>query len=356
MVPKESDNLFWKLHHWAHGQDENFCTEGLAYLLRYLVKSDPNTAVGLLEEFTAGGLSLGERAVQSSKIDTQVSHSPNGTPDMEWTGDDFLVLFEVKVSASLGEDQINDYLSILEASGARHQYLVILTLSKPPHIDDPRACRTTWHRLADRIERRLTTSGPSPVSQFLLREFHDFLKLRKLALARVSSCLSGAIRAWEEASGSRLIFDTPISLTFLAGEHGLEPVNDLVMAMKASITRSKIDLPISFGSGMGNGGWFGWNLDTMAYYFYANYEEPERLTFQLYQYADPEKFDGKQGLLLAESEKKMEVWRWSFDFHLLHDCHDFFSVPSEEQVRILSEFVQSSYEYAKPMRTSGPNQ
>lgn len=67
------DNLFANLRRWAIGQDENFITEALGYLLRQLLAKEPEAAVEILQRITNGKLQVTTDKLDSVNIRTQLT-------------------------------------------------------------------------------------------------------------------------------------------------------------------------------------------------------------------------------------------------------------------------------------------
>ena len=176
-----TDNLYNNLHRSTSGWDEDFLTEGLVHLLKYLQEHEPEAAYSIMNQL-AGNLPkiLGERAGEIS-ISTQFS-TPYGVPDICIKHPSFLVLIEVKVDADFGADQLQNYRRFLYETELRHVMLNTLTRygqsQDNPHVD----WAIRWNQLADTLER---SNLRKAVSKYLRDEFVGFLKVRGVAMDKV---------------------------------------------------------------------------------------------------------------------------------------------------------------------------
>src|SRR5437870_2836586 len=101
-MDKPSDNLFLRLHKWATRQDENFCTEALAFVLQTLLDRHPVAGVRLLRLMTEDFLTVPPEAASLISIRPQAD-TTEGRPDLEIRYPGHHVLVEVKVESELRE-------------------------------------------------------------------------------------------------------------------------------------------------------------------------------------------------------------------------------------------------------------
>lgn len=154
------DNLFTVLHKWARRQDENFCTDAFAHLLRHLCKSEPDFACDVLAKLTDDWLRISPDEIPTVTVTTQVT-AEQDRPDLVIRTHDRLAFVEVKMESEPREIQLKRYRHRLTSSGFAHTRLVLLT-RYPPKLSDSDAepdfdCR--WHQVADWLSEGLN-SGP----------------------------------------------------------------------------------------------------------------------------------------------------------------------------------------------------
>ena len=88
------DNFFFNLHRLATSQDENFITESLAFLLRYMITNELEAGKSLLSSITCNRLNVSLHELVTVDVKTQVS-TEEGKPDVVISTDDHLIFLEV---------------------------------------------------------------------------------------------------------------------------------------------------------------------------------------------------------------------------------------------------------------------
>src|SRR4051812_15753375 len=124
------NNLFLPLHKWARRQDENFCTEVLAWVLKHLLERQPEVAVRLLESLTDRFLVVPPEEALRINVDTQ-RRNVKGRTDLEIRWADCLVVVEVKVESKLRKGQMKRYRGYLRKSQVPRTLLLLLTRDAP---------------------------------------------------------------------------------------------------------------------------------------------------------------------------------------------------------------------------------
>jgi hypothetical protein len=202
----ENGNLFYALYRWAHRQGENFTTEAFAYLLRCLLKDEPSIAVSLLMTLTNERLEdVSSENASGAEVRTQVSLEDRSRPDMEIRTPGHLIYVEVKDESDFGHDQRDRYAGhLVRRKKGRKATLVLLTrygvsrddidaLSvKCPGIEIT-CCR--WLDIAGMIQRILSHAPCTAEKTYLLREFLEYLKLRRFMMEKVTWELESGVTA-----------------------------------------------------------------------------------------------------------------------------------------------------------------
>src|SRR5271165_6995279 len=99
-MPPPRNNLFLRLHKWAHRQDENFLTEALAVVLEQLLVLAPAVGTRLIARLTGDFIDLSPSDASAIELHTQVE-AGQGRPDLEIRSPHRLVWVEVKVESDL---------------------------------------------------------------------------------------------------------------------------------------------------------------------------------------------------------------------------------------------------------------
>ncbi len=340
-----SSNLLLNLHRWASRQDENFTTEALAHLTEYLLRSAPEIGVRLLRELSSGFLSLSPGEAKNVEIKTQPSTADNdhGRPDMEISTSEYLIYVEVKVDAPFADDQISSYLDGLRAANTENTRLVLLTKNRPPDFGDQSITHLFWYDIGEFLQQELAGDIQEPTRCFV-QQFLDFLRCRHLAFASVKSPLSEGIQNHMKEYGSESVLQTHIkSLQRLDIYPELKPLQNLLCLMGQAVTDVlPEDVQSQFDSGQHSGGWIGYNLGKMKYFFHVYYfEQPdfdqEAIVFSTYnrpieKAAIPE---GDGRIVISDGH---EVWQNELDLD-----EDFFSFPANVQLEKIEEFLTESY-------------
>ncbi len=206
-MSKNSDNLFFCLHKYAQ-QDENFTTEAFVSVLRHLARHDSPAFILLLGRLTGGAFDLEGEHPSDFKIETQTTFS-EGTPDIQITHPRFFILIEVKVEAGLGETQLVRYQKIIGNSPLDRKCLVLLTRCPPSESDAAQvnAC-VLWRHVAETLNSALRTTT-EVISEFLMRQFVEFLKERGMWMELVDWELKGGV---ESLKALIAMFDGAIQL------------------------------------------------------------------------------------------------------------------------------------------------
>lgn len=336
----DSNNLLVQLHTWAHRQDENFTTDAFAHLLGRLVSDAPLVGASVLSCLT--GMDLSEEEWAGSTIDTQVV-TPHGRPDMRIVTATALIFVEVKVEAILERSQPEAYLRALqEVDDSLVTRLVVLTRYPAPDSLPPSVHSVRWHEIEEELERSIDSMEPG-VCRYLVEQYREFLAHRGMASLPVRSGVSGGIRSYQEEHG----VDGPLfrgklrSIDRLREVASLTPLADLLAAMHRAIEQSSWPhQSLTMSAGADRGGWIGWNIDRLKYFFYLWFDAPEVVMYQTcYPPIDPSLHDGQLGQVYEDHIGGR--WEHSLD---LGSVDGFFELSRERQQVIMVEFINECLE------------
>lgn len=344
--------LLARLHRWASGQDENFATEAFAHLLENLSTEAPVAGARLLRRLLGDDLVVGDDSASGAEIVTQ-HHTPHGIPDMRIEGPGFLAFVEVKVDAPLAAGQEGWYLAALrdEESPCAQDRRRLVLLTRYPMADGiAPGCRTVrWFEIGDELERLLDEELPQ-ITQHRIREQLGFMEYRGLMPPAARSAISAGLRRYEQRSGAPLIQQTKVmSLGPLDTDEDLHPLRDLMALAGHAIEMSGLfQGKAKLGSGQSVGGWLGWNLESMRYFFTVAWSRPETLVFSTHLApVRPEKWDEETGQVY----QRYGAWHWSRDLDLLDGDLDFFALPRERQLETLVDFLRTSLAFARALES-----
>lgn len=336
----DENNLLVQLHTWAHRQDENFTTDSFAHLLSHLVSAAPAAAGVILRRLT--GLDLVDEEWSGAVIDTQVV-TPHGQPDMRIVTRTTVIFVEVKVEAVLERAQPEAYLRALQdVDDSLVTQLVVLTRYPAPDSIPDAVRRVRWYEMEEELERAMLDLG-SGISHHLVEQFRGFLSYRGMAILPVRSGVSGGIRSYQEEHGhDALLFRGKVrSVERMREEESLEPLADLLTAMHRAIEHSSWGHHnLTMSAGADRGGWIGWNIDRLKYFFYLWFDAPEVVIYQTcYPPIDPSLHDGAFGRVFEDHIGGR--WEHSLD---LGSLDGFFEAPRKQQLEIMVDFINECLE------------
>jgi hypothetical protein len=95
--------------------------------------------------------------------------------------------------------------------------------------------------------------------------------------------------------------------------------------------------------------WIGFNINVMAYFFFLQLNEPERIILQRYQGGvDPASFDGSLGMLEPAAPGRPTRWRHTMD--LLERGGPFFALSQLDQVELIRDFFREGFAFGERLR------
>lgn len=184
-------SLFSSLHIWARHQDENFCTEGLIYLLRLMLKDAPTQALEIISWLT-DGLIGSDTTANSIRISGQVT-SDEGRPDIEITAPNKTAWIEVKVDSKVGSTQLQRYRRELYKKPGEVR-LVLLSRSTEQLAPENRPDRSRrWIDLSVVLQKSSRDSIVPTKASIVLEDYLEFLGTRQMKLNRIGETASRSI-------------------------------------------------------------------------------------------------------------------------------------------------------------------
>jgi hypothetical protein len=348
LTSQKTNNLLINLHRWAFRQDENFTTESFVHLLNHLLIDEPKIAIKILRKLTGDLLKLKVPDIANVKIITQPI-TKSGKPDIEISVDNYLIYIEVKVESEIDANQLKRYRNVLKGSKGKKTKLIVLSkypLSSDLNVKPDLAVR--WFQVGDWLVKEVRSENIKPLSKFFIQQFHGFLDKQNMVLKKVSSPISDSLNSYQKKVGD---LAKPLgnmrSMKRLDEIQELSPVRELMGLMGDALESLKKIHTIRFLSGQHKGGWIGFSLNKMDYFFALYYENPGAIAFRTYLVKiDESKFDEKIGKIWFEEKR----WRWMNELNLVSDDIDFFSQTKESQLRILKDFLKRSYSYLQKIK------
>jgi hypothetical protein len=315
-----ANNLLLALYTYAHQQDENFTTEAFVHLLRYLQFHEPRQASILIAALTRGLVAVTAEEVCELAITTQ-KHFSTGTPDILISGCQYYVFVEVKAESDPGWDQFDKYRALLSKRSEPHKYLVLLSRYAVQPDEVKKADEhVRWHGIAQVLGQNVA-QVTDPISLFLIQQFLAFLRERRMAMERVG---------WELVRGVQSLMNLVSML-----EEATQSSNQ--------IEKTKVQA---------GAGWNGFylTLNATQYWLGAYYSKPYVLVFEAYNVAkDPAQKAGVGRLLdkgapddFGRFEKQSKTFKWVNELDLQSEHVHFFALSSENQQKIVEEFVTNS--------------
>ncbi len=119
-----ANNVFVRLLKWSRGQEENYLTESLTFLIEYLKTNEPQIACEIIDFVTNGFLKLKASDAQACKLLTQLVVD-EGRPDLVLLTHDTVAFIEVKKEADVRQEQLLGYERQLKTYNKHRTALMI---------------------------------------------------------------------------------------------------------------------------------------------------------------------------------------------------------------------------------------
>lgn len=347
---KRNANLLLSLYKWASRQDENYTSEAFVHLLNFLVVNEPEIAAVLLQKVTNGFLSFGENGLDISEVEILTQQSTTyGRPDIEIKTIDKLAYIEVKVESNLGHEQLDNYRQALRCSGKKDTFLILLSRYAITSEGEQPDLVIRWYEIADWLESELENMENQSITGYVIEQFLGYLQEKNMTITKVKSGISDGVRAHHTQLGSESIFaKRNRSLSNLTAYPELHSLHNLLMMMGEAVINLNIAPKPRFDSGKQQGGWTGYNINNLQYFFSIYIRNPEELVFETHEYKiDTSKYDQKLGRIEIVDGKT----KWFNTFDLTSSEINFLSQPREVQIRLLEKFLKNCYEYSQLLHT-----
>ncbi|MFO0964628.1 MAG: hypothetical protein U0793_03445 [Gemmataceae bacterium] len=293
-------NLFSCLHRWLHRQDENFVTEAFAFVLAHLLECEAD----LGKQFVGWLCDADPSKTDGAAVKTQV-HTDKGIPDIEIAGPGFCALVEAKKRSGVGPDQIRRYRKILAKCEAACKKLILVTLYPLDESEDQPDRHVYWSDVADWLHKNQASDA---VSQYLVKQFVDFLKEQAMTIEKVE---------WQYLEG-------------------MKAANHLIAMLAKAIKLAGI--PVYEKSRWGLTGYY---VDKKRFWAGIEHDWPEAIQFSFWEAThDPKRF---------KALKKGEVYENTpyFWLDLTEEDVHFFSRSAEGQLAVIKSFLEQSWKDAK---------
>lgn len=304
MAQTQRINLFSSLFRWAHRQDENFVTEGFAYLLNWFLQNEPERGRRFVRQLCSGEAVAVLDIGNCVRVTTQVT-TDEGRPDVRIESERLLALVEIKKGSGLGLEQLDRYRRVLEATAnGRTTRLILLTVFLVEFAEDEARpdVYVRWHQVADWLHDQ---EWDSEISQYLVSEFVAFLGEQIMTVEHVE---------WEYTEGVQAL----CRLTDMLGK-----------ALESA------QVPIHARSGAWE--YRGYYLDGKKFWAGIMYSRPNVLRFTI-ETKDVD-LEGVKNLGRGE----MQDGKLVFELDLSTEAVHFFARTKESQLEYLTEFVRSAY-------------
>lgn len=186
-------NIFSSINRYAHRQQENFLTEGLAFLLDLFINREPDVLPDFL--YLISGQHL-EIDAANLVISTQES-TELGRPDLVLVQKtDFTFFIEIKHDSSLGHRQLERYYEMLLERPTKKRQLVLLTRSKyslrQSALGKEKYRHICWYEISAWL-RDLKLEDE--ITRYIAQSYVDFLEEKSMSLTKVTKELIPGILA-----------------------------------------------------------------------------------------------------------------------------------------------------------------
>jgi hypothetical protein len=315
-----ANNLFHRLHKWASRQDENFLTETLAVVLEQLLELAPSVGVRMVSRLTGGFIDRPPEEASAIEVSTQVE-AGSGRPDLEFRTPYRVAWLEVKAESVLRVGQLEGYRVLLAESGVAETRLILLTRYPETFTSDAARpdLELRWFEVADGFEDELPAAvAAGEVAVFLVRQFLDFLEVRRMTLAHVGKFMPEGLRAMSNL------------------------MNMLVEAAAAcKVTAKRTWTKEYIGLNLSGGYWIG-----------VDFSEPETLWFSTW-----ERINSEAGVRLGVGEVFQDSrapggYRWRRKLELESETVHFFVRSKVSQMECLESFLRECLTQARSIETA----
>jgi len=308
----QENNLLLKLHRYSHRQDENFITESFVHLLVHLIEFEPTAGINLLNKLSSNKIRWSKKEAKKISIQSQIK-TDEGIPDIEVRlSIDKLMYIEVKVESDFSHNQIKRYKNVLKMSDCAETHLTVLT--RYPYIENSESempdSSFRWQHVVDWLDK-LVEDIDNDVNHFIINQFVNFLKMRGIAMKKVS----------------------------LELVNGLKSFNNLMHMIGEAITANKYKIDQRSGAK----DWYGYHFSSRNYDVGTYFETPELIQINCHHKA---KVSEKTNFKIGYMEENR---RWYNLLYLESEDVHFFARSKESQLQCLEKFIKESVEFGNTL-------
>lgn len=166
------NNFFLSLSRYPQ-ENENFLTESLVSVLNVLLEKDKSACIDFLNKFCVNDGDSAFSVSENIEVQTQETLT-EGIPDIRISGENKVILIEVKRESGLEDDQVKRYLGALQSSQFSEQTRRLIVLTKYPIEWEKYAHHpykdVRWYHVHEWLTSLKITD---PVSKYFVRAFSE---------------------------------------------------------------------------------------------------------------------------------------------------------------------------------------
>ena len=221
---EHADNLFLRLSSYSPDSErsrlEDFCSEALVWCLRNSIQFRRQffdfIQIPFLHNFDEAVI-IHSQQRYDDEVDDDVQSFVTGRFDIVIEADDssFFVAIECKVGAAFGKGQIDKYLKRLETAKRRGKYkqCELVTLTNVRDAPVPNVKHLFWGQVHEALTQTYRDTHPNSSShddqeiKSTLKQFSDFLELKKLANMKIQKMDTSKLREFMHSISLRKSLD-----------------------------------------------------------------------------------------------------------------------------------------------------
>jgi hypothetical protein len=280
-----SSNAFLALFRWARRQEENYFTECFFVILKNIFEDNPKEGERILAFLSGLVDAKSPYDLSNPQLHLQAITENEGTPDGEITTKDCLLVIEAKVTAVLSTNQFEAYKRHLNIKNAAYKKLILLTHDRiNPSQEEDSVRYLRWYEIGDLLDEIRNSGNLNRITARLLSDFLALLEFRGLAITKVTSDLTQAIKyfLYERQQGN--IGNTRIrNLSSLRKYEKMAPLLALLQHMEEAASNLRTSPKVILDSGKHDGGWIGYNINSMEYFFVVELKADNVIYLQAYK-------------------------------------------------------------------------
>jgi hypothetical protein len=193
-VAARTPNLFGSLYKWAKRQDENYCTEGLIYLLRLLLAESPDRSLSVIRLLTNGLIGQAPDLPTAIQVLGQVVSNLK-RPDLQISCGKKLAWVEVKVDSPVADGQLASYHRELQGRDCESTLALLWRGGEPLPADNQPDHYVRWIEISECLKSLVVSGQPAaPRYELLAPDYLAFLESRQLAMSPISPNVAHSIQ------------------------------------------------------------------------------------------------------------------------------------------------------------------